>query len=123
MLKKENGSLFWTIIKLLLVAYVITGVILAILALMLWKSSPSSAVVSGGILFAYVISCFVGGLLLGKKAGKRKYLWGILFGVIYFAVILVASLCLNGIVGEPVKNAVTVFALCCAGGMFGGMIG
>lgn len=122
-MKKENGNLFWTLVKLLLAAYIITGIILAVLAFLLWKSSPPSELISGGILFAYVISCFAGGLLLGKRAGKRKYLWGILFGVIYFAVILVMSLCFNGIVGEPIKNAVTVFALCCAGGMFGGMLG
>ena len=122
-MKKETSNLMWSIVKLLLVAYVISGVVLMVLALILWKANPSTELISGGILFAYVISCFFGGLLLGKKIGKKKYLWGLLFGFIYFAIILVVSLCFNGISGEPIKNAVTVMFLCIAGGMLGGMIG
>lgn len=117
------GNVVWTVVKLLLVCYVVTGLILAAIALIMLKSSPSSELVSGGIVFAYVISTFVGGLLFGKKMGSRKYLWGIMFGMLYFAIVYIISLFMNPIVGEPVKDTVTIFLLCSAGGMLGGMLG
>ncbi len=120
---KEKGSLFWTMIKLLIVAYVVTGVILMALALMLWKGNPPTELISGGILFAYVISCFTGGFVIGKKMGRMKYLWGLLFGAVYFVIIFALSMCLNGFAGEGISNAVTVFLLCISGGMLGGMLG
>ena len=122
-MKKENVRYVWLFVKLLLLCYLITGIILSVLAYIMWKQNPSNELVSGGIIFAYVISTFVGGLIIGKKTGKRKFLWGFVFGLVYFAIVFIISLGLNGIVGEPFKNVMTVFALCAAGGMLGGMLG
>ncbi len=122
-MRSEIKSLPWYIIKLLFAAYLVSGVILLVLALMLWKGNPSSGVISGGILFAYLISCFTGGMLLGKKMGKRKYLWGLAFGLLYFAIVFVVSLFMRNIVGEASGNVITVMLLCAAGGMLGGMLG
>lgn len=122
-MKNEIKSLPWYIIRLLFVSYVISGIILLILALMLWKGNPSSGLISGGILFAYLISCFTGGMLLGKKMGKRKYLWGLVFGLLYFVIVFVISLFMRSIVGEASGNVITVMLLCAAGGMLGGMLG
>ena len=100
-MKKNAGNMVWYIIKLLLVGYIISGIILGVLALMMWKGNPAAGLISGGLLFAYLISCFVGGLLLGKKIGVRKYLWGLLFGLLYFVVIF-AGFPTNGRVACPI---------------------
>ena len=71
-MKKNAGNMVWYIIKLLLVGYIISGIILGVLALMMWKGNPAAGLISGGLLFAYLISCFVGGLLLGKKDRRKK---------------------------------------------------
>lgn len=122
-MKKEGAGFIWSIIKFLLMSYILTTIILVILAAVLWKFNPPSALISGGLIFAYVVSSFFGGLLLGKKMNKNKYIWGMLFGLLYFAVIFAASLVLNRISGEPFGNVVTVCLLCVGGGMLGGMLG
>lgn len=120
---KKSGQIFWRIIRLLVACYIITGVFLAVLAFVVYKISPSEQFVSGAILFSYVLSTFIGGMILGKMMGKRKYLWGIVFGLMYFAVVFAVSLTMNPVVGETFRNAVTVCMLCISGGMLGGMLG
>ena len=122
-MKKEGTGIIWGILKFLLMSYVITTVILVILALMLWKAAPPAALISGGMIFADIMSCFLGGMLLGKRIGKNKYIWGLLFGLLYFAVLFGISFAFNRISGEPFGNALTVCMLCAGGGMLGGMLG
>lgn len=40
-MKKNAGNMVWYIIKLLLVGYIISGIILGVLALMMWKGNPA----------------------------------------------------------------------------------
>lgn len=122
-MKKDGLGLMWSIVKYLLIAFVVTTIVLVILAIVLWKLSPPSAVISGGLIFAYVISSFAGGMLLGKKMNKNKYIWGMIFGILYFAILFAASFALNRISGDPFGNVVTVCLLCVGGGMLGGMLG
>lgn len=117
------GRLVWSIVKYLLIAYIVTTLILAGLAFALWKMSPPHTVISAGMIFAYVISSFVGGVLLGKRMNKNKYLWGIVFGALYFAILFVLAFALNKVSGDPSTNTVTVCLLCIGGGMLGGMLG
>jgi len=117
-----KGVIFY-VIKLLLIGYVISGIILVVLALMMLKTNVSPGVISGGLLFAYILSCFIGGLLLGKKMEKRKYLWGVLFGLLYFATLFVISLAMKNVTGEMSTETVTIMLLCASGGMLGGMVG
>ena len=117
-----KGVIFY-VIKLLLIGYVISGIILVVLALMMLKTNVSPGVISGGLLFAYILSCFIGGLLLGKKMGKRKYLWGVLFGLLYFVTLFVISLAMKNVTGEMSTETVTIMLLCASGGMLGGMLG
>ena len=121
-MKKEGAGIIGGIFKFLLMSYVITTIILVILAVLLWKANPPAAFISGGMIFAYIISCFVGGMLLGKRTRKNKYIWGLLFGLLYFAVLFAISYAFNMISGEPFGNALTVCMLCVGGGMLGGML-
>lgn len=120
--KRMGTGLLKVFVKLMIVCYVVTAVILGLVAFVMWKMNPPEAFVSGGILFAYVISSFTGGFVLGKRAGRRKYLWGILFGIIYFVVIFAVSGCISGFAGEFSENVMTVMLLCVSGGMLGGML-
>lgn len=117
---KQMGIFFW-LIRQLLICYAITGIILLLLAFIMYKVSPPANFVSGGIIFAYVMSSFVGAVMAGKKAGSRKFIWGILFGMLYFALILAVSYIIEGYTGQFPENALTVFLLCVSSGMLGGM--
>ena len=61
-----------SILKLLLFMYIITGILLVILAGMLCKLQLSESVVAVGIVLIYVISGFLGGFLGGKIMQNQK---------------------------------------------------
>ncbi len=110
------------ILKALLCAYVVTGILLLVLTLLLYKAGLSEENVNAGIILVYVISTFSGGFVIGKLTGMRKFLWGLLLGVIYFVLLLLISLGIYHSLQADVMNLVTTFLLCAGGGMLGGMI-
>ena len=73
-LLKADHKAAW-IGKALFVMYFITGALLLLLAFLLFKLQLSEEIVTIGILAAYVLSTFVGGLYIGKKMQSKKFLW------------------------------------------------
>lgn len=111
-----------TLLKSLLVSYILTGLLLLLLALLLYKGNPSKDVIRAGIIFAYIFSSFIGGFIMGKKMRVQKFLWGILLGITYFVVIFAVSMIMNQSIVGPGMQAITVFIMCSLGGMMGGML-
>ena len=93
---KEYGNVgkkaIW-FVKSLLCGYIVTGFLLLILALMLYKLGLSEQNVNAGIVLIYVISTFSAGFVLGKLAGKRKFLWGLFAGITYFVLLMLITCC------------------------------
>ena len=85
-------------IKALLASYIVTGLLLLVLALLLYKLRLSESAVNVGIIAVYVVSCFLGGFLEGKMLAVNQSFSG---GSSHF---------------------VTTLALCLAGGTLGGMV-
>ena len=109
-------------LKSLLCAYVVTGIMLLILTLLLYKAGLSEENVNAGIILTYVISTFAGGFVIGKLTGVKKFLWGLLAGILYFVLLLLISLGIyHTLQGAPTETA-AAFVLCAGGGMLGGMI-
>ena len=77
---------------------------------------------AAGIIMIYVVSTFVGGFIIGKLSGTRKFLWGLTCGILYFALLLLVSLGVYRSLQGDGANVVTTFLLCAGGGMLGGMI-
>ena len=73
--KKQNVErrAVW-FLKSLLCAYIVTGILLVILALLLYKAGLGEEMVNAGILLIYVISSFAGGFVMGKLTGTWKLL-------------------------------------------------
>ena len=93
-MEKKTGTraglerkILW-MVKALLCAYVVTGIMLLILTVLLYKLGLSEENVNAGIILIYVISTFSGGFVIGKFAKIRKFLWGLLAGVLYFILLL-----------------------------------
>ena len=103
-----SGKIGW-LLKSLLAAYALTGILLLGLAMILYKLNVEESVVSAGIIGIYVTSTFFGGLIIGKMAKVRRFFWGLLLGVYRT---------LDG----AVAGFASTFFLCAGGGMFGGMI-
>lgn len=110
------------VLKALLSAYIVTGILLVVLALLLYKAGLSEEVVNAGILLIYVISSFAGGFVMGKLTGNRKFLWGLVTGILYFILLIVISLGLYHSLQADLMNLATTFLLCAGGGMLGGMV-
>ena len=109
-------------LKSLLCAYVVTGIMLLILTLLLYKAGLSEENVNAGIILTYVISTFAGGFVIGKLTGVKKFLWGLLAGILYFVLLLLISLGVYHSVQGELMNLLTTFLLCAGGGMLGGMV-
>lgn len=121
--KAESGkSSAMPVLADLVAMYIITGILLVILAALLGRVEMSDAAVSIGIIATYIVSCFAGGFLIGKKKKKKKYLWGLCVGAFYFAVLLLGNLAVNRGLNGQLVHMLTTAVLCTLSGMAGGML-
>ena len=109
-------------VKALLAAYVVTGILLIILALALYQFELNEGAVTAGVTAVYLISTFTGGLVVGKLAKVRRFLWGIVLGILYFALLLLVTVGIYRTFHGSSTEILVTFALCAGGGMAGGMI-
>ena len=93
------------ILKSLLCAYLVTGVLLLILTVLLYKC---------GLEEKHVVA--------GKMARVRKFVWGLGIGVLYFLLLVLISFGIYHSIQEPFPQLLIVCILCTGGGMIGGMI-
>ena len=71
-----------TLTKGVVFSYLISGICLLILAFLLFQFELPEGVLRGGIIFSYVFSCFLGGMVVSGKQEGKKYLWGLLAGIL-----------------------------------------
>jgi putative membrane protein (TIGR04086 family) len=112
-----------TVLKILLLMYLVTGVLLLLLALLLWKLQLSEGVVSVAVVVIYVVAGFLGGFVAGRRMGSRKFLWGMVMGGCYFAVLVAGSVLLHQGLEMEANRVLTTLVLCMGSGMAGGMVG
>ncbi len=109
-------------IRSLLLAYLLTIVLLLLLAFLVFQFNLGAAVVNITIICIYIITCFFGGLRLGKKVGSQRFLWGLLLGLLYIALLVLISILVNHGIAFTSTTNITAFLLCLCGGMLGGMV-
>ena len=120
--KLQKDSWVMWILKSLLVSYVITGILLLLLAVALFKFELNEKAVSAAIVAIYIMATLLGGIVIGKFARVRRYLWGLGLGIGYFALLLLITLGVyRTLNGDAAKMGTTVI-LCAGGGMAGGML-
>lgn len=120
--KEQNEVWIMWMVKALLAAYVVTGILLIILALALYKFELNEGAVTAGVTAVYLISTFTGGLVVGKLAKVRRFLWGIVLGILYFALLLLVTVGIYRTFHGSSTEILVTFTLCAGGGMAGGMI-
>ena len=118
----RKESMLIPVMVILVTMYIITGILLLLLAFLMYKMDLAEPVVNGAIIAIYIISGFFGGFLMGKKAGVKKYLWGLLMGALYYGVLILVGLVLHqGLDVEPI-HLLSTMALCLLSATAGGMI-
>ncbi len=110
------------ILKSLLCAYVVTGILLLLLSLLLYKLNLDEKQVTIAVMVVYLLSTFVGGFMIGKLNQVRKFLWGMIVGLGYFVLLLLVSVGVYHSLKNGGANALTTLLLCVGGGMIGGML-
>ena len=99
------------LLKSLLFSYILTGGLLLLLALLLYKVGLSQKVVSICIIVIYVLATFFAGFITCKKLKSRKFLWGALMGLAYFLILVVVSLIVNRQPGVLGRSLLTTLVL------------
>ncbi len=117
----KESKVIW-MLKALLASYIVTGLLLLLMALLLYKMDLNEQMVTVGIIVTYIVSTFVGGLILGKLTRVKKFMWGLALGVTYFALLLLISLGVYRTLGSGAVNVATTLLMCAGGGMIGGMV-
>ena len=113
---QKESKLIW-ILKSLLAAYLVTGILLVLLTFLLYQFELDEQKVTAGIVVIYVVSTFV-----GKLTKVKRFAWGLTLGVVYFVLLLLISLGIYRGIDGNWSNILTTFLMCAGGGMFGGMI-
>lgn len=110
------------LIRTIFTAYILTAVFLLLLAFGLYKFHLSESQVNLGINIIYIAACFIGGVLAGKAAKVKRFLWGFFSGAIYFLILLAVSFLINKNIGGDMNELLLIFAMCAGSGTIGGMI-
>ena len=118
---QKNIKVIWWI-KSLLASYIVTGIILLFLTFFMYKFDLNEKIVSAAIVGIYVVSTLIGGMIIGKLTKSKRYLWGMVLGIIYFVLLLLITLGVYRTLNGDSVSIVTSLILCAGGGMTGGMI-
>lgn len=65
----------WRMVRALIVTYILSGILLAVLSFALFKFRLPENQVNVAVCAVYVISCFFGGILAGKTMRTRRFFW------------------------------------------------
>ena len=118
---QKNIKVIWWI-KSLLASYIVTGILLLVLTFFMYKFELNEKIVSAAIVGIYVVSTLIGGMIIGKLTKSKRYLWGMVLGIIYFVLLLLSTLGVYRTLNGDSVSIVTSLILCAGGGMTGGMI-
>ena len=111
-----------TYVKLLCVSYILTALLLLLIAFLLYQMKLGTGPVQAMVYGIYALACAAGGFLAGKSSGQRRFFWGLLFGVLYFLVLLGASFAIGKEICQGTGHMLTALGICLAAGCAGGMI-
>ena len=99
-----------------------TGILLVLLTVLLYKFELDEKLVSAAIVGVSLLATMAGGLVIGKLVRVRRFIWGLGLGIAYFALLMLITLGVYHTLNGTGVNMVTAFILCVGGGMAGGML-
>lgn len=106
----------------LIAAFIVSAIMTLLLTLFFYKFNMTKDKAQIAVLIVYIISNFVGGFVCGKAAKTKKFLEGLVTGVLFFAILVIVSLVVNKGGISNISNVLLTAVLCCGSAMFGGMI-
>ena len=112
MQKNKIGTIVMWVLKSLLASYIVTGLLLLLLTFLVYQFKLDEQIVIGGIVAVYVVSTFLGGFIIGKLTKVKKYIWGIVIGILYFVLLFLISYGVYREFNTNGLNTLTTIILC-----------
>ena len=120
--KVSGEKKFTTLLAALLAAWLLTGAGLLLLSVLMFRFGLEEEKLSIGITILYVAATFLGGSIAGGRSRAKKYLWGLLSGLLYFCILFGISIIRKRTGAIPVRDLILTACLCLGGGTLGGML-
>ena len=110
-----------SLVKGLLFSAILFTALIFFLAFLMYKAQWTDSTMSTLIIIAYCLSAFIGSFYFAKHVSKRRFLWGLFFGAIFF--LLYVSIVLSFMFSSDIsiQRLFTFFAFSLVAGCFGGM--
>ena len=115
------GRKLATIFKVLIAAYLISAVLLAVGAFIMYKMRLGDGQMRIVVMVIYGISSIAAGIIYGKAKKEKRVLNGALIGL-YFVFLSVVSFIINKGLYDDVKKAIISFVICITGGILGAIM-
>lgn len=116
------GKKIVSILKVLVLSYVITAVLLLLAAFVMYKAGIGESRMRIFVMVIYGIVTIISGFVYGRTRGGRRLFNGCLIGLLYFAVLTVISCIVNHGFYDDMKKAAISMIICIAGGAIGGIM-
>ena len=121
-IRKSRFNEIKGIIISLLAGYFVTLTGVIVLALLLFFFQISEDAVNIGVIVVYILSSFVSGFLMGKQLKVRKFIWGMLVGILYYFILILISFGAKNSFNALEQELITAFVICMGSGTLGGMV-
>lgn len=108
-------------LKIVVFTYIVTGLLLFLLAFLMNKFDLVDNMINIGIIIIMILCTLIGGMLGGKVGKKKRWLHGLIVGVIYFLVLVTMSTIMNE-GGKMTQSFFTTFMMCAGSSTLGAML-
>ncbi len=109
-------------LRSLLLAYGLSAVLLLVLAFLLYQFRLKENQVTLAVHLVYVLSCALAGFLSGKGIRRGRFFCGLSAGLLYFLILLLASLAFNHGSMPQLSRLFATLAFCAGSGIIGGVL-
>ncbi|MGN0205146.1 MAG: TIGR04086 family membrane protein [Coprococcus sp.] len=107
----------------ILMSTAVTMALIFIMALLMYVADVGSMGIKIGVHFIYIAAALAGGWIAGRKAGFKKFLWGLLSGFLYYLLVCVIAALSGGMDAHGFRIQTVPALICIGSGMLGGMLG
>jgi len=109
------------LLKALFFSSLIFTAIFFFLAFLMFQNGWGETIMKTLLYVGVCIATFLGSFYFAKHTSSRRFLWGILYGVVFWAVYVLVAFLLNGAGNFSWDHTLTTLAFAAIAGMAGGM--
>ena len=116
---KQNAI---SLLKGVLFSSLIFTALFFFLAFLMFQNGWGASVMIPLVYVTVCLSTFLGSFYFSKHAPARRFLWGLVFGGLFFLLYFMILLLANGPAGFTIDRILTYLAFFLVSGMTGGML-